>query len=35
MTVAAILAVLIFTGTAHPTIVFVLAAISGTAAAFD
>jgi MFS family permease len=35
MTVAATIAVLVFTGTAHPLIVFVLAAISGTAAAFD
>ena len=35
MAVASALAVLVFTGTAVPSIVFVLAAISGTAAAFD
>ena len=35
MAVAASLAALVFTGTARPVVVFALAAISGTAAAFD
>jgi predicted MFS family arabinose efflux permease len=35
MTIAATIAVLVFTGTAQPLLIFVLAAISGTVATFD